>query len=287
MPNPAQKSRWHLAALSLLLLSATGFMELPHTCVRNCPDPEEPTPPLTQANPAAGWSVTETGTEQDPFAAFGRRPIDEPRLIPQGGNYMDENRDGPHFGIDYTFPEQFLHSIPQPVYPIGPGIVTAVHPCLICWARSEERWGRLRTGLLEPANNFGFGALVVIEHPYNEYVSFYSLYAHLREVRVSVGQQVTSETQLALLGASGDVAAPHVHIEIRIGLPGQFWGANFSNLYVMRRWTQMRVDTPVYLFYPEHHVPYAKELELWVDEEYPIAVQQDIRNAALKTSESE
>ena len=213
--------------------------------------------------------MVETGTESDPLAAFGRRPIDEPRIIPGGGNYLDETRDFEHYGIDYTFPEMFIAKIPQPIYPIGPGVVTALHGCPVCFAESTEQWGKLRTGEITPVNNFGFGAVVVIEHPYSEDVSFYSLYAHLREISVSVGQLVDSETQLALLGGSGDVAAPHVHLEIRYGPPGEFWGANFNELETVRRWLQMRVETPVFLLYEEHHVPFTRVLDLWLSEGQP------------------
>ena len=106
--------------------------------------------------------------------------------------------------------------------------------------------------------------MVIVEHPYNEDVSFYSLYSHLREISVHVGQQVDSETQLALLGGSGDVAAPHVHLEIRYGPPGLFWGANFNQLEPVRLWLQQPVETPVFLLYDIHHVPFTRVLEAWV-----------------------
>jgi hypothetical protein len=261
-----------LLSLCVAALLSLGAAVLPQACVGNCPPPEAPPAPITQANPAEGWSVVETGTPQDPLAAFGRRPIDEPRIIPFGGNYQDPNRPTPHYGIDYTFPDSFYHNIPQPIYPIGVGIVTAIHPCPQCWQTDDANWaawGRRRLPMLAPENNYGYGALVLVEHPYNEYVSFYSLYAHLREIRVHVGQRVTSETQLALLGASGDVAAPHVHIEIRFGLPGIFWGADLNRLDVMRRWLALDVETPVFLLYPEHHIPFTKVLERWIEEDYP------------------
>jgi len=265
-------TRFVCATVFILLTGAFTFSA--DTCAKDCPPPETAPLPITQGNPAAGWSVVTTGSDQDPLAAFGRRPIDEPRIIPLGGQYQDPERGTPHYGIDYTFPEKFLNDIPQPIYPIGPGFVTAVHTCPTCWVEGSEKWGRLRTGLLEPRNNFGFGNLVVIEHPYNDKVSFYTLYAHLRQVRVHVGQYVDSETQIALLGASGDVAAPHVHIELRFGLPGDFWAADFNNIAVMRRWLQQDYETPIFLLYAEHHVPFTKVLERWVDEEYPIHASQ-------------
>jgi hypothetical protein len=271
--------RWNLLNLVCLLIMlmalTTAADQSSHTCYHNCPPPQEPPSAISQKNPASGWSIIETGTESDPLAAFGRRPIDEPWIIPYGGNYLDPNREGQHFGIDYTFPEKFLYNIPQPVYPIGPGVVTAIHTCPQCYVGDPQewsRWGQRRTGAIDDRNNYGYGAVVVVEHPYNEFVSFYSLYAHLRDIAVSVGQRVDSNTQLALLGASGDVAAPHVHLEIRYGLPGLFWGADFSRLEVLRRWLEQRHDTPVFLLYAEHHIPFTRALDRWVEEEYPLQV---------------
>lgn len=148
-----------------ILLSAAFDHNLPD-CYADCLD-IDPRPPISQTNPAEGWSVIDLGTESDPLAPFGRRPIDEPRIIPQGGNYKDTNRQYPHYGIDYTFPEMFLNDIPQPIYPIGPGVVTALHTCPKCWAYHTGRWGQYRTGDIRPDNNFGYGALLIVEHPYN------------------------------------------------------------------------------------------------------------------------
>ncbi|MFP4321150.1 MAG: M23 family metallopeptidase [Anaerolineales bacterium] len=252
---------WGLFGLLLV-----AFVPWSDACTEDCPPPPE-RPPDTQPNPAIGWTVTDTGTPDNLLAAFGRRPLDEPWIIPFGGDYQDPDRGRPHYGIDYTFPELFYQRTPQPVYPIGPGVVTALHACPSCWAFSTDPewadWGRLRTGALNADNLYGFGAIVVLEHPYNEAVSFYTLYAHLRDIRVWRGQIVTSEQPLGLMGASGDVAAPHVHLEVRIGAPGLFWGADFSQPGVIRRWTELRHITPVYLLFEHHHIPFTRELELW------------------------
>jgi murein DD-endopeptidase MepM/ murein hydrolase activator NlpD len=272
-------TRWSLVSLgfwlAVLAILTTAADYPSEICYQNCPPRQKSPAGIAQGNPAIGWSVVETGTETDPLAAFGRRPIDDPWIIPAGGDYLDPDRGGQHFGIDYTFPEKFLNNIPQPVYPIGPGIVTAVHTCPQCYVGDPQewsRWGQRRTGTIDDRNNYGYGAVVIIEHPYNEFVSFYSLYAHLRDIRVSVGQRVDSDMPLALLGASGDVAAPHVHLELRYGLPGLFWGADFSHLEVLRRWLEQRHDTPVFLLYAEHHIPFTRALDRWVEEEYPLQI---------------
>jgi|GEM_PF-7124792 len=275
--------RYHLFFLASFAIFTVGFISDPEACYTDCIDDEatdviRPEIIPTQPNPALAWSVVDTGTDGDPFAAFGRRPIDEPRIVPFGGFYQDPDRSTPHYGIDYTYPEAFLNFVPQPIYPIGPGIVTTVHTCPSCFAFNTGQWGLLNTGQLEALNNYGFGAMVIIEHPVNEFVSFYSMYAHLREIDVSMGQQVDSDTQLALLGGSGVVQAPHVHMEIRIGLPDQFWGSDLNNIVVMRRWLELRHETPVFLLFPEHHNPFMAVLNLWVEQEYPLQVPRDVES---------
>jgi murein DD-endopeptidase MepM/ murein hydrolase activator NlpD len=63
-----------------------------------------------------------------------------------------------------------------------------------------------------------YGNLVVIQH--NMLVNgqpVYTLYGHLSEVRVSVGQPVAAAEQIALSGGSGVADGPHLHFEVRVG----------------------------------------------------------------------
>lgn len=57
----------------------------------------------------------------------------------------------------------------------------------------------------------GYGNNVVINH--GQGIS--SLYAHLSEIAVKQGQEVTSETKIGSVGVSGRTTGPHLHIEIR------------------------------------------------------------------------
>lgn len=57
----------------------------------------------------------------------------------------------------------------------------------------------------------GYGNLVVVEHG----KGYVSLYGHNSEILVKPGQQVDSNTVIALAGSTGRSTGPHVHYEIR------------------------------------------------------------------------
>lgn len=66
------------------------------------------------------------------------------------------------------------------------------------------------------ASSGSYGNYIKIDH----HNGMYSLYAHLREVYVSVGQEVDSSTKIALMGESGatidseGIAERHLHFEV-------------------------------------------------------------------------
>lgn len=63
-----------------------------------------------------------------------------------------------------------------------------------------------------------YGILVVIQHDtlYNEQPVF-TLYGHLTQPLVTVGQHVEAEEVIALSGATGVADGPHMHFEVRVG----------------------------------------------------------------------
>ena len=89
-----------------------------------------------------------------------------------------------HIGMDLSSSNKSI-----PIYPIADGVVTDVYH--------------------DPA-----GAKVVrVKHNYNgKYI--YSTYAHLRSFSVSENQLVTHNTQLGLMGSTGNSTGPHLHIEV-------------------------------------------------------------------------
>lgn len=63
-----------------------------------------------------------------------------------------------------------------------------------------------------------YGSLVVLEHnlPSIE-APLYSLYAHLSQVQVTQGEQVSAGQQIGLVGSSGDISGSALHFEVRLG----------------------------------------------------------------------
>lgn len=57
----------------------------------------------------------------------------------------------------------------------------------------------------------GYGNLIVIQHDNH----LETWYAHLSRRLVAVGEEVTSETRIGLIGSTGRSTGPHLHYEIR------------------------------------------------------------------------
>lgn len=57
----------------------------------------------------------------------------------------------------------------------------------------------------------GYGNYVIVEHN----GGYESLYSHLSEISVSVGQHVSMDTVLGKVGSTGRSTGPHLHLEIR------------------------------------------------------------------------
>lgn len=63
-----------------------------------------------------------------------------------------------------------------------------------------------------------YGNAVVIEHePRFQGEPLYTLYGHLNEVYVAVGQFIQAEEVIGLSGATGVADGPHMHFEVRVG----------------------------------------------------------------------
>lgn len=97
-----------------------------------------------------------------------------------------------HWGVSQGF--KFFHPgvdlrapIGEPIRPIMNGVVV----------KAEKAW-------------FGYGNMVVVKHG----AEHESLYAHMSKITSTVGQEVTTETVIGLVGSTGRSTGPHLHLEI-------------------------------------------------------------------------
>jgi murein DD-endopeptidase MepM/ murein hydrolase activator NlpD len=60
-------------------------------------------------------------------------------------------------------------------------------------------------------NDYGYGNMIMIDHG----TGFQSLYAHLSQIFVQCGNNVTQGQTIAAAGATGHASGPHLHFEIR------------------------------------------------------------------------
>lgn len=84
------------------------------------------------------------------------------------------------------------------------------------------------------SNLSNYGRYIVVKHEFTGSGPLFSLYAHLREARVSAGQRVKVGQGVGLLGYTGsgiDQRRAHVHVELNLMLNSQFetWHATHFN----------------------------------------------------------
>lgn len=72
----------------------------------------------------------------------------------------------------------------------------------------------IASGIVEEADYspFGYGNVVIIDNGNG----IESLYAHLSKIKVKKGDQVSSFTEIGLVGSSGHSTGPHLHLEIHV-----------------------------------------------------------------------
>jgi len=88
-----------------------------------------------------------------------------------------------HYGMDFTSPQGTV------IVATGDGVITKIE--------------RVRSG---------YGNYVEINHGYG----YSTLYAHMQNIDVKVGQKVTKGQKVGTVGNTGTSTAPHLHYEVRI-----------------------------------------------------------------------
>ena len=72
-----------------------------------------------------------------------------------------------------------------------------------------------------------YGNVVIIEHDFGyRGQKIFTLYAHMSAILVEEGQRVAAGDVIGLIGGTGDVSGPHVHLEVRLGENRYFSAVN-------------------------------------------------------------
>lgn len=136
------------------------------------------------------------------------RPIAPPDNDLVDGSYRFGSTQGkqrdPHHGVEFLNPQG------TPVLAAGDGKVILA--------------GNDKTTRYSPYFNY-YGNLVVIEHDATALlrdnpafpIPLYTLYAHLSEILVEPGQQVTQGQEIGRVGMTGGATGSHLHFEVRLG----------------------------------------------------------------------
>lgn len=186
-------------------ITAVLFIHTPHGA-RPLFDGEVFEPPPTLALTPTPWELC------SPLQGYPRNRLD--KIVSSPYDPPPMGSDDRHQGVDFAY--HSLAGVSGSIEGVGvlsvmPGYVaTAIH------------------------NSFPFGNLVIIETPYalvptpvaqevnlQPGFSIYVLYAHLQEkLEVVLGEEVALCQLLGYVGRSGNTAAPHLHLEMRIGPQG-------------------------------------------------------------------
>lgn len=168
------------------------------------PIPPTPCPPDRCAYPGALFLSR-------PIAPPGNDAID---ISYRFGSTQSGMRD-PHHGVE------FLNGYGTPVLAAADGVVVVAGTDL----EPTSPRGAWPITFYGPYMNF-YGNLVVIEHALPQALiealpdipqPIYTLYGHLSEIDVQVGQQVTAGQQIGRVGMAGIATGSHLHFEVRLG----------------------------------------------------------------------
>jgi murein DD-endopeptidase MepM/ murein hydrolase activator NlpD len=77
-----------------------------------------------------------------------------------------------------------------------------------------------------------YGLAVAIRHDFGyQGQRLFTVYAHMKEVSVKIGQRVESGDILGKVGITGKTSGPHLHFEVRLGT-NSYWGSRNPELWL-------------------------------------------------------
>ncbi len=113
-------------------------------------------------------------------------------------------------------------------YDLDAGEFSAIHPGVDLKLAEGTPIGSIAGGKVNAVHtkNSGLGLHVIIEHRLPDGSQFFSIYGHLGEVSVSVGDSVKPGDVIGKIGMTGKTTAPHLHLQVDKGFGEEFHVAN-------------------------------------------------------------
>ncbi len=178
--------------------------------------------------PAAATADPSTMNQQALFAT----PLKVSYNIYQ--EFGDTRYGSAHKGSDLTGP----NTENQPLVSCGNGLVFLVNLCSKCTQQQPtfqsqglQFWDP--QAIRDPAWGYGFGNHVILRYAWSDLPTTtrqelsnrnlagayaYVIYAHMNQIDVKQGQQVTQGTQIGLLGNTGNSTGHHLHLELHFSM---------------------------------------------------------------------
>jgi murein DD-endopeptidase MepM/ murein hydrolase activator NlpD len=118
-----------------------------------------------------------------------------------------------HHGVEFVNPTG------TPILAVGDGVI------YFAGNDSATQFG--------PNTDF-YGNLVVVQHNVTDVDGrlVYTLYGHMDSIAVQIGQSVRRGDRLGIVGASGIALGPHLHFEVRVGEPNNYFATRNPELWI-------------------------------------------------------
>lgn len=181
----------------------------------SAPTASGPTPVPSPTGLPIAWNATPIGYQPPPEEAPLRLHINDHYWMkrPVDASANSESLFYYPFGSDGPRNEWRVHHGVDMPNPVGER-VRAVASGTVIWANNgAESIDGNQQGIY-PA----YGNVVIIEHDIGyRGQKLWTLYAHLSVILVQEGEHVEQGDTIGLIGGTGDVSGPHVHLEVRLG----------------------------------------------------------------------
>ena len=176
----------------------------------------QPAPTSTPTTPATATAIPCDPLDEDYCISAGSFLFQRP-IRPPGNDAVDETypyastargKRDTHHGVE------FLNKFGTPVVAASQGVVV--------YSGSD------RDVLFSLWPNF-YGNVIVLQHSEN----LYTLYAHLSKIYVQAGQAVQAGEKIGEVGQSGVAIGSHLHFEVRVGEPHDYFAAVNPELWLL------------------------------------------------------